>query len=71
MSITTKITRKQWVRLAFFIDSDGSSKIRSSREMKEYIKERYKGVYNQSVGFGCITFECEEQLTWFLLRFSS
>lgn len=67
MSITTKLTQMQWVRLAFFIDSDGSSKSRSSLEMKAYIKERYKGVYDQSVVWGTITFEKEEHLTWFLL----
>ena len=67
MSITSKLTQKQWVRLAFFIDSDGSSKSRSSLEMKEYIKEKYNGIYNQSVVWGTITFEKEEHLTWFLL----
>lgn len=67
MSITFKVYRKHWIKIAYFIDGDGLAKFRSSQNMKEFIKEKYNGVYDQTISYGRITFEKEEHLTWFLL----
>lgn len=66
--VVTKLSRQQWIKLVFYVDDRGSTISRSSAEMKEHIKEKYNGIYNQLVGWGAITFEKEEHLTWFLLN---
>jgi hypothetical protein len=68
--VSINITHNQWNKLVFYYDESDSSiqAIRSSREMKQYIKDTYHGDYDQLTGFGTITFEHEHHLTWFLLN---
>ena len=71
MNVTLKLNYDLWVKLATYCDdSNGTTIIRSSAAMKEYIKEKFKGRYTQTIGWGHITFETEEDKTWFLLRWS-
>ena len=42
--------------------------LRTSAELKEFITEKFKGEYSRLFGWGSITFETEEDLTWFLLH---
>jgi hypothetical protein len=68
--VSINITHNQWNKLAVYRDESESSimNMRSSREMKQYIKDAYHGEYSQLRGFGTITFEHEHHLTWFLLN---
>ena len=84
MSITIKLNREQWIKLAYYpngypdsfysidLTSVGISHtdaiLRSSAETREFIKKKFKGEYNQAIGWGAITFEKEEHVTWFLLN---
>jgi hypothetical protein len=36
-------------------------------ETKQYVKEKFNGEFEMSRGFGSITFQTENELTWFLL----
>ena len=70
MNVTLKLNYDLWVKLATYRDDSNVATIRSSAAMKEYIKEKFKGSYTQTIGWGHITFESEEDKTWFLLRWS-
>ena len=70
MIVTLKLNYDLWVKLATYRDDSNVATIRSSAAMKEYIKEKFKGSYTQTIGWGHITFETEEDKTWFLLRWS-
>ena len=76
MNVTLKLNYDLWVKLATYRDDSNVATIRSSAAMKEYIKEKFKGSYTQTIGWGhCdpwghISFETEEDKTWFLLRWS-
>lgn len=63
-TISIKLSGHQWRKLAYYPDE----RIRTTREMKQYIKDTYHGTLVQGVGIGSITFEHEYHLTWFLLN---
>jgi len=84
MSITIKLNREQWTKLAYYPDGypdvlypielrsvvigNTDAILRSSAETREFIKKKFNGEYNQAIGWGAITFEKEEHVTWFLLN---
>lgn len=63
--ITFKLKREQWHYVATL--GNTQSILATSSDAKQFIKEKFNAEYDQSQGFGAITFQTEEDLTWFLL----
>lgn len=63
--ITFKLKRNHWQYVATL--GNRYSDVVHVSHAKQYVKEKFNGEFEMSRGFGSITFQTENELTWFLL----
>jgi len=64
--ITFKLKRNHWEFVAM-LGNNYREVGPTVLETKQYVKEKFNGEFEMSRGFGSITFQTENELTWFLL----
>lgn len=64
--ITFKLKRNHWEFVAM-LGNNYREVTPTVLETKQYVKEKFNGEFEMSRGFGSITFQTENELTWFLL----